>query len=61
MLFITCALDISEELKAHFRKEIKEKTGEDCVFMPDFFSDVRSIPVKKEQPLWRRLFRSTRA
>ena len=56
MLFITCTWNIDAEAKEHLRKEIKEKTGEDCIFMPDFFRDVQLIRVKKEQPLWMRLF-----
>ncbi len=55
MLFITCDLDLSDKTRELVRKQIYERTGEDCVFLPKGYFAVTRIKVKKEQPLWKRL------
>ena len=51
----TCA-ELSLETKEMLRAEFKKHTGEDCIILSHGL-ELDEIRLKKEQPLWRRLFR----
>lgn len=48
MLFLNMATSLTGEEKEKIRKEVKERTGEDCCILPPYITRVDSIPVKKD-------------
>lgn len=55
MLVLKTDAELSGEQKDFLRREIKDRTGEDSIILDSGFS-IERLEVKKEQPLWRRLF-----
>lgn len=55
MIVLKSPVSVSQSTRELLRKEIKERTGEDCIILGDGIN-LERIQVKKEQPLWRRLF-----
>ena len=56
MLFMMCDIDLGREQKEAIRKEVKERTGEDCLILGHNFVNVCSIPVKKDRATKTRFF-----
>lgn len=56
MFVLRTECDLTAEQKEILRSEFKARTGEDCVVLAHGFQ-IERIQLKKEQPLWRRLFR----
>lgn len=56
MLVLKSGAQIDPEKKEKLRNEVKTRTGEDCIIL-DMGLEISEIKTKKEQPLWRRLFR----
>lgn len=56
MLVLKTDAKLSGEQKDFLRREIKDRTGEDSIILDSGFS-IERLEVKKEQSLWRRLFR----
>ena len=49
MLFFHTQFDLTKEQKDIIRKQVKEMTGEDSIFIPAGLDFIASIPVKKEE------------
>ena len=58
MLVLHTEADLSRETKEVLRREVKNHTGEDCIVL-DHGVKIELVPLKKEQSLWKRLFRRT--
>ncbi len=47
---------LSTEKREALRLEFRERTGQDCLIL-DCGLKLEKVRIKREQPLWRRLFR----
>ena len=54
MLFFRCDLELSQEQKDFLRNEIRERTGEDSLFIPSTIEFIQNVPVKKDEAAPRR-------
>ena len=58
MLVLHTQFDLTPEAKEVLRSEVKKHLDEDCIIL-DRGTDISELRLKREQPLWRRLFRRT--
>ena len=56
MLVLRTKFDPTPAVKEALRSEVKKHTGEDCIIL-SFDMELSEVHLKREQPLWRRLFR----
>lgn len=56
MYMLKTKMELKPETRERLRKSFKEHTGEDCLIL-DCGLTLEYVPTKKEQPLFRRLFR----
>ncbi len=55
MFALKTDIELSLETKESLRAEFKRNTGKDCIILSHGL-ELDEIRLKKEQPLWRRLF-----
>lgn len=58
MLVLRTQYDLTPAAKEALRSEVKKHLGEDCIIL-DRGTDISELRLKRELPLWRRLFRRT--